>query len=102
MVSSVEFSLSFSLGFSLELFCWNFLPLLGWILMRTTSGGGGKYYTCVNLLRKNLKISHYVFRLGFQIYLHKILQITPWTRLIFFTKFCTTERARFGRCSVRY
>lgn len=40
-------------------------------------GGRGKYYTCVNLLRKNLKISHYVFHLGFRIYLHKILQIIP-------------------------
>ena len=57
MVTSVGFSLSFSLGFSLALFCWNFLPLLGWILMKTISGHGGgwKYYTCVNLLRKKFK-----------------------------------------------
>ena len=41
------------------------------------AGWGGKYYTYVNLLRKNLKISHYVFHLGFQIHLHKILQIIP-------------------------
>ena len=42
MVTSVGFSLSFSLGFSLALFCWNFLPLLGWILMKTISGQGGE------------------------------------------------------------